>query len=82
MIYLARSATSSRSHIMPQSEHLPMEDLRARIRAAGVVIADNRLAMVQKLLGDALAPLHRLDTQTIKTVEPAVTFAPLQEVQP
>ena len=65
---------------MPQPEPLSMEELQARIRAAGIVIAENRLAMVQKLLGDALVPLRRLESRTIKTVEPAVIFTPLQEV--
>jgi hypothetical protein len=64
---------------MHDPQGLTMEALRIRIRAAGVTIAEQRLAMVQKLLGDALAPLRELDTRTIKTVEPAVTFAPAQE---
>jgi len=64
---------------MNDPQGLTMEALRARMRAAGVTIAEHRLAMVQKLLGDALAPLRELDTRTIKTVEPAVTFAPAQE---
>jgi len=66
---------------MPEGQGLTMEALRARIQAAGVTIAEHRLGMVQKLLGDALAPLQALDTRTIKTVEPAVTFAPTQEVR-
>jgi hypothetical protein len=65
---------------MSEAQELTMEELRARMRAAGVTIAEPRLAMVQKLLGDALAPLRRLDTRTIKTLEPAVTFAPAREV--
>jgi hypothetical protein len=64
---------------MNDPQGLTMEALRIRIRAAGVTIAEQRLAMVQKLLGDALTPLRGLDTRTIKTVEPAVTFAPAQE---
>jgi hypothetical protein len=67
---------------MSDRQELTLEELRARIRAAGVTIAEPRLAMVQKLLGDALAPLRRLDTRTIKTLEPAVTFAPVREVAP
>jgi hypothetical protein len=67
---------------MSDAQELTLEELRARIRAAGVTIAEPRLAMVQKLLGDALAPLRRLDTRTIKTLEPAVTFAPVREVAP
>jgi hypothetical protein len=65
---------------MSEAQELTMKELRARMRAAGVTIAEPRLAMVQKLLGDALAPLRRLDTRTIKTLEPAVTFAPAREV--
>jgi hypothetical protein len=66
---------------MNDPQALTMEALRVRMRAAGVTIAEHRLAMVQKLLGDALAPLRGFDTRTVKTVEPAVTFAPVQEVR-
>jgi hypothetical protein len=52
-----------------------LEELKERIRAAGVTIADNRLAKVRKLLADALAPVRALDSRAIKTVEPAVQFA-------
>lgn len=61
-------------------QELTMEELRDRIRAAGVTIAEHRLAMVRKLLADALAPVRVLDSRTIKTVEPAVTFTPTREV--
>jgi hypothetical protein len=64
---------------MNDPQELTMEALRARIRVAGVTIAEHRLAMVRKLLDDALAPVRALDTRTIKTVEPAVTFAPARE---
>jgi hypothetical protein len=64
---------------MDNPQELTMEALRARIRAAGITIAESRLAMVRKLLDDALAPLRKLDSRTIKTLEPAVTFAPAQE---
>ena len=57
----------------PKTE-LTMDELRARIAAAGVTIPDNLLPMVQKLLGDALAPLRTLDSRTIRPLEPAVTF--------
>jgi hypothetical protein len=57
---------------------LTMDELRERIRVAGITIADTRLAMVRRLLGDALAPVRRLDSRSIKTVEPAVTFSPLE----
>ena len=57
----------------PKTE-LTMDELRARIAAAGVTIPDNLLPMVQKLLGDALAPLRTVDSRTIRPLEPAVTF--------
>jgi hypothetical protein len=65
---------------MTDPQELTMEELRDRIRAAGVTIAEHRLAMVRRLLADALAPVRALDSRTIKTVEPAVTFAPTHEV--
>jgi hypothetical protein len=34
---------------------------------------------VHKLLADALAPVRALDSRTIRTVEPAVRFAPASE---
>ena len=58
----------------PKAPELTLEELRARIAAAGITIPENRLAMVRKLLGDALAPLRRVDSRTIRTLEPAVTF--------
>ena len=64
---------------MDNPQELTMEALRARIRAAGISIAEPRLAMVRKLLDDALAPLRKVDSRTIKTLEPAVMFAPAQE---
>ena len=66
---------------MSEAQELTMEALRARIRAAGVTIAEHRLAMVRKLLDDALAPVRMLDTRAIKTVEPAVMFTPEQETR-
>ncbi|MGH7355695.1 MAG: hypothetical protein ACRELS_14105 [Candidatus Rokuibacteriota bacterium] len=53
---------------------MTLEELRERIRAAGVTIPDNRLAMVRKLLADALAPVRALDSRAVKTLEPAVKF--------
>ena len=66
---------------MSEAQELTMEELRARIRAAGVTIAEPRLGMVRKLLDDALAPVRTLDTRTIKTVEPAVRFTPEPETR-
>jgi hypothetical protein len=62
---------------MPDTPHvadLTLEELRARIAAAGVTIADERLPMVRKLLDDALAPLRKVDSRAIRPLEPAVTF--------
>jgi hypothetical protein len=53
---------------------LTIEELRARIAAAGVTIDERRLEMVRKLLSDALAPLRRVDSRTVRPLEPAVTF--------
>ena len=64
---------------MSDPQELTLEELRERMRAAGVTIAENRLAMVRRLLSDALAPVRALDSRAIKTVEPAVTFAPRRE---
>jgi hypothetical protein len=64
---------------MNDPQELTLEALRVRIGAAGITVAEHRLTLVQKLLNDALAPLRTLDSRTIKTLEPAVTFAPLQE---
>ena len=61
---------------MDKPLELTPEELRDRIQAAGVTIPDHRLGMVRKLLNDALVPVRALDSRTIKTVEPAVTFVP------
>jgi hypothetical protein len=58
----------------PKTPELTMDELRARIAAAAISIPEHRLSMVRKLLGDALAPLRRVDSRTIRTLEPAVTF--------
>ena len=59
---------------MDKPLELTLEELRDRIKAAGVTIPDHRLGMVRKLLSDALAHVRALDSRTIKTVEPAVRF--------
>jgi len=58
------------------ADELTLEELRARIQAAGLTSPDNRLGMVRKLLSDALVPVRALDSRTVKTVEPAVRFTP------
>jgi hypothetical protein len=61
---------------MAESHELSLSELRTRIEAAGINIPDNRLAMVRKLLSDALVHVRALDSRTVKTVEPAVRFTP------
>ena len=61
---------------MDTSKELTLEELRERIEAAGIPIADHRLGMVRKLLSDALIHVRALDSRTIKAEEPAVRFAP------
>jgi hypothetical protein len=60
----------------PTPQELTMDEVRERIRVAGITIAENRLGMVRKLLADALAPIRALDSRTIRSVEPAVRFTP------
>lgn len=61
---------------MSDPNELTLEQLRERIRAAGLTIPDNRLEMVRKLLSNALVHVRALDSRTIKAVEPAVRFTP------
>jgi len=61
---------------MAESHELTLDELRTRIQAAGLTIPDSRLAMVRKLLSDALVHVRALDSRTVKTVEPAVRFTP------
>ena len=61
---------------MSDPPELTLEELRERIAAAGIRIAEHRLGMVRKLLSDALVHVRARDSRTIKTVEPAVRFAP------
>ena len=53
---------------------MTLEELRDRMKAARVEIAENRLEVVRRLLMDALRPIHAMDSRTQRTVEPAVTF--------
>ena len=62
---------------MPENTQVPeltLDELRARIAAAGLDIPEHRLAMVRKLLSDALAPVRKADSRAIRPLEPAVTF--------
>src|SRR5439155_900081 len=42
------------------------------MKAAGIEIVENRLEMVRRLLTDALAPIHALDSRAARPLEPAV----------
>jgi hypothetical protein len=55
---------------------MTLEELRERMRAARIEIAEDRLELVRRLLTDALAPVHALDSRAVRTLEPAVTFEP------
>lgn len=61
---------------MADPHELTLDELRERLRVAGLTVAEPRLAMMRKLLADALAPVRALDSRTIRTVEPAVKFVP------
>ena len=58
------------------SDELSLQELRDRMKAAGITIAENRLSMVRKLLSDALIHVRARDWRASKTVEPAVRFEP------
>ena len=45
---------------MSDPHELTLDELRARMQAAGITIPDNRLAMVRKLLSDALVHVQRV----------------------
>ena len=55
---------------------LTRDEVRDRMRAAGLSIAEARLDMVRALLSTALAPVQALDSRAVRTLEPAVTFDP------
>jgi hypothetical protein len=55
---------------------ITLDEVKERARLAGLPIAANRLSLVRGFLVNALRPIRALDTRTIRTVEPAVTFDP------
>ena len=58
---------------------ITMDEVRERIRAARVLIPEQRLALVHGYLRDALRPLRQADSTAIRTLEPAVTFEAVAE---
>ena len=51
-----------------------LDEVKKRAQAAGLVLREDRLEMVRRLLTDALAPLRKTDSRAAQAVEPAVTF--------
>jgi hypothetical protein len=57
-----------------ESPELTVDEVRTRIRVAGVQIPEDRVAMVHDLLRNALRPIRALDSRAVRTVEPAPAF--------
>lgn len=53
---------------------MTLDDVRARMKAAGIEIREDRLELVRRLLEDALGPVRAMDARALATLEPAVTF--------
>ena len=53
---------------------LTPDEVRERIRVAGVAIPEDRLALIHGFLRDALKPIRQMDTRETRTLEPAPTF--------
>jgi hypothetical protein len=51
-----------------------LDEVKERARVAGLPIPASRLPLVRAFLVNALRPIRALDTRTVRTVEPAVTF--------
>lgn len=57
-----------------RGRELTLDEVRDRMRAAGLSIPEARLDMVRVLLNTALAPVRAMDSRTVRTLEPAVAF--------
>ena len=64
------------------SDELSLQELRDRMKAAGITMAEHRLSMVRKLLSDALVHVRARDWRASKTLEPAVRFSAGGEARP
>ena len=53
-----------------------LDEVRERVRLAGLPIPEARLSLVRGFLANALRPIRALDSRVVRTVEPAVTFDP------
>ncbi len=59
-----------------QPPDVTLEEVKARVRLAGLPIPEARLSLVRGFLVNALRPIRALDSRTVRTVEPAVVFDP------
>jgi len=57
-----------------RSSDITADEVRERIRLAGVPIPEDRVALIHGFLKDALKPIRALDTRAALTLEPAPTF--------
>ena len=57
-----------------QGSDITPDEVRERIRVAGVAIPEDRLALIHGFLRDALKPIRQMDTRETRTLEPAPTF--------
>ena len=57
-----------------QPPDVTLDEVKERARLAGLPIPPNRLSLVRGFLSNALKPIRALDSRTVRTVEPAVTF--------
>ena len=57
-----------------QGSDITPDEVRERIRVAGVPIPEDRLALIHGFLRDALKPIRQMDTREVRTLEPAPTF--------
>jgi hypothetical protein len=55
-------------------DEITVDEIRRRAATAGLTLREDRVEMVRRLLTDALAPLRRLDSRAIPSLEPAATF--------
>jgi hypothetical protein len=53
---------------------ITLDEVRDRIRIAGVKIPEDRLALIHGFLRDALRPVRAFDAREALTLEPAPTF--------
>lgn len=59
-----------------QPPDVTLDEVKERVRLAGLSIPTNRLSLVRGFLVNALRPIRALDSRAIRTVEPAVIFDP------